>query len=217
MTHPVRFHVEMPLGPRNRLRALLRPVLIIPHLLIVGGPALGILGGGYRTGAFGALALLFALFDWVAILLGLGPIAGLQPLKAQYLQWRARVLAYGSFLRDEYPPFGEGSYPVVLTLPEPPAQRDRLEVALRPLLVLPHLVVLLFLLIAWVVVAFVSWLLLAIRGTMPASLWRFSHDVMAYSLRLEAYALLIHDVFPPFALTETTEQGVPAPPVAARP
>jgi hypothetical protein len=216
MTHPVHFQVEMPVGRRNRLLALLRPVLVIPHLLVVGGPALGLLGGGYRTGALGAVALLFALFDWVAILVGLGPRPGLQPLKYLYLRWRARTLAYAAFLRDEYPPLGEREYPVVLTLPEPPETRDRLEVALRPLLVLPHVLVLVFLLIAWVVVAFISWLLLAIRGTMPASLWRFSRDVMAYSLRLEAYALLVHDVFPPFALTDTAEEAVGAPPAEAR-
>jgi hypothetical protein len=208
MTHPVHFQVEMPVGRRNRLTALLRPLLVIPHLLIVGGPAIGLLGGGYRTGALGAVALLFALFDWVAILAGLGPLTGLQPMRLLYLRWRARTLAYAAFLRDEYPPLGEGDYPVVLTLPEPPATRDRLEVALRPLLVLPHLLVLLFLLIAWVVVAFISWLMLAIGGTMPASLWRFSRDVMAYSLRLEAYALLVHDVFPPFTLTDTAEEVV---------
>jgi hypothetical protein len=216
MTHPVHFQVEMPVGPRNRLTALLRPILVIPHLLVVGGPAIGLLGGGYRTGALGAVALLFALFDWVAILVGVGPLTGLRPLRYLYLQWRARALAYAAFLRDEYPPLGEGDYPVLLTLPEPPGTRDRLEVALRPLLVLPHLLVLVFLLIAWVVVALVSWLLLAVRGTMPASLWRFSRDVMAYSLRLEAYALLVHDVFPPFVLTDTGGEAVGAPPAEAR-
>jgi hypothetical protein len=218
MTHPVHFQVEMPVGRRDRLTALLRPVLVIPHLLIVGGPAIGLLGGGYRTGALGAVALLFALFDWVAILVGLGPLTGLQPMRVLYLRWRARTLAYAAFLRDEYPPLGEGDYPVLLTLPEPPATRDRLEVALRPLLVLPHLLVLLFLLIAWVVVAFISWLMLAIGGTMPASLWRFSRDVMAYSLRLEAYALLVHDVFPPFTLTDTAAEVVGGtPPAEVRP
>jgi hypothetical protein len=35
---------------------------------------------------------------------------------------------------------------------------------------------------------------------MPEALWRFSRDVMAYSLRVEAYALLLHDVFPEFRL-----------------
>jgi hypothetical protein len=202
MNPPVRLLVEAPAGPRNRLSALLRPVLAIPHLLLVGGPALGVLGGGYRFGALGALAFLVAVFDWFAILFGRGPLPGLQPWKRLYLVWRARALAYAAFLRDEYPPFGEGDYPVNLELPPEPATRDRAAVALRPLLVLPHLLVLAFLIIAWAVVALVSWLWLAITGSMPAALWRFTRDVLGYTLRVEAYALLIHDEFPPFALTD---------------
>jgi hypothetical protein len=208
MNPPVRLIVEPPSsGPRDRLSALLRPILAIPHLLLVGGPALGILGGGYRFGALGALAFLVAVFDWFAILFGGGPISGLQPWKRLYLVWRARALAYAAFLRDEYPPFGEGDYPVSLELPPEPVTRDRTAVALRPLFVLPHLLVLMFLVMAWVVVAFVSWLWLVVNGTMPASLWRFTRDVLGYSLRIEAYALLIHDEFPAFALTDAASPG----------
>jgi hypothetical protein len=208
MNPPVRLIVEPPSsGPRNRLSALLRPILAIPHLLLVGGPALGFLGGGYRFGALGALAFLAAVFDWFAILFGSGPVSGLQSWKRLYLVWRARALAYAAFLRDEYPPFGQGDYPVTLDLPPEPATRDRSAVALRPVLVLPHLLVLMFLVMAWVVVAFVSWIWLVVNGTMPASLWRFTRDVLGYSLRVEAYALLIHDEFPPFALTEAPTPG----------
>lgn len=202
MTHPVRFDVEMPTGPRDRLSALLRPVLVIPHLLLVGGPALGILGGGYRMGALGALACLAALFDWFTILVGRGPIAGLQPWKRLYLDWRARALAYAAFLRDEYPPFGEGPYPTSLQLPPAPARHDLLSVALRPLLLIPHALVLCLLLVAWAVSSLISWGWLVITGRMPASLWRFAREVIAYSLRVESYALLLHDEFPPFALSD---------------
>lgn len=207
MSYPVRFEVEPPAEPRDRLRALLRPLLAIPHLLLVGGPALGLLGGGYRAGGLGALAILIAVFDWVAILVTGQPIAGLRPYKRLYLTWRARVLAYASFLRDEYPPFGEGPYPVTFVLPEAPAARDRVNILLRPLMALPHLVVLTVLLIAWAVVMVVSWLWLSVTGRMPASLWRFARDVSAYSLRVEAYFLLLQDQFPPFALGE--EAGHP--------
>ena len=203
----MRFRVEMPLSPRNRLTAFFRPILAIPHLLLVGGPALGLIGVGYRTGALGALALLIALLDWFAILFTGAPIRGLEPLKRLYLKWRARVLAYAGFLLDEYPPFGEGPYPAELELPPTPESRDRLDILIRPLMLIPHLVVLVALLIAWLVVAIVSWLWLSISASLPASLWRFNRDVLAYALRFEAYALLIHDVFPPFALSE---EAVPA-------
>jgi len=48
------------------------------------------------------------------------------------------------------------------------------------------------------------------KGTLGENLWRFTRDVMTYALRVEAYALLIHDEFPPFALsTETAETAEP--------
>jgi hypothetical protein len=112
------------------------------------------------------------------------------------------VLAYAAFLRDEYPPFGEGPYPATLELPEAPEVRDRVAVLLRPIYAIPHLLVLGFLLLAWVVVGLLSWLLLVVTGDLPPSFWRFSRDVMAYSLRVEAYLLLLHDEFPPFVLAE---------------
>jgi hypothetical protein len=192
----------MPDMPRNRLTAFGRPILAVPHLLLVGGPALGLLGGGYRAGALGVVAALAAVIDWFAILFTGSPVQGLEPLKRLYLQWRAHVLAYAGFLRDEYPPFGEGPYPAEVELPATPQTRDRVDVLIRPLMLIPHLVVLALLLIAWIVVAIVSWLWLSIAGELPAPLWRFSRDVVAYSLRFEAYALLVHDVFPPFALSE---------------
>ncbi len=206
MNYPVRFDVAPPPEPRDRLTALLRPILAIPHLVLVGGPALGILGGGYRAGGFGALAMLIAAFDWIAILITGQAIAGLQSYKRLYLSWRARALAYAAFLRDEYPPFGEGTYAVSLDLPELPVLRDRLKILLRPLMALPHVVVLVVLLFAWALAALLSWLWLSLTGALPPFLWRFGRDVMAYSLRVEAYVLLLCDDFPPFVLNEETVQ-----------
>jgi hypothetical protein len=214
MSHPVHFEVSPPEGPRDRLTALLRPLLVIPHLLLVGGPALGVLGGGYRTGGLGALAILIAFLDWLAILFTGSSLRGLEPFKRLYLCWRARVLAYSAFLRDEYPPFGEGAYPVKLALPPSPETRNRANILLRPLMALPHVVVLALLLIAWCVVGFVSWFCLVFTGRLPPSLWCFTRDVLAYSLRVEAYVLLLHDEFPPFTLGKEDTTFVPPQEVA---
>jgi hypothetical protein len=200
----------MPNGPRNRLTALGRPILAIPHLLLVGGPALGILGGGYRTGALGALAILIALIDWFAILFTGSPIRSLDSLKRLYLGWRAHVLAYAAFLRDEYPPFGEGPYPAELELPPTPETRDRVDILLRPIFLIPQFLVLAVLILLWIVVAVLSWIWLSVLGELPPSLWRLNRDICAYSLRVESYALLIHDVFPPFSLTEEEPSAPPA-------
>jgi hypothetical protein len=146
-----------------------------------------------------------AVLDWFAILFTGHSIAGLQSFKRMYLGWRARVMAYACFLRDEYPPFGEGPYPAWLELPDEPQTRDFKAVILRPLLLLPHLVVLFGLLAVTLLVCIGAWFSIVLKGQLGGNLWRFTRDVMAYALRVEAYALLIHDRFPSFALTSETE------------
>jgi hypothetical protein len=207
MTDAVRYHVELP-GARDRWSVLFRPILIIPHAILVGGPFVGLGGGAYRTGALGLLAMTSAFFDWVSILFTGHPVTGLQPFKRLYLSWRARVMAYACFLRDEYPPFGEGPYPAWLELPDEPETRDFKAVLLRPLLLLPHLIVLFCLLVVQLLVCIGAWFAIVFKGRMGENLWRFSRDVMAYALRVEAYALLIHDRFPSFALSVEADDGL---------
>jgi hypothetical protein len=60
MTEPVDLEVSPPAGERNRLTVLARPILAIPHVLMVGGPGIGPGVGGARTGVFGLLALMIA-------------------------------------------------------------------------------------------------------------------------------------------------------------
>jgi hypothetical protein len=207
MSDAVRFHVEPP-GARDRWSAAFRPILVVPHAILVGGPFVGFGGGAYRTGALGLLAITSALLDWFAILFTGRPITGLQSLKRLYLGWRARVMAYACLLRDEYPPFGEGTYPAWLELPEEPEARDFKSVLLRPVLLIPHLLVLLCLLAVALLCCIAGWFSIVFKGRLGENLWRFIRDVMAYALRVEAYALLIHDQFPSFGLAGDAEDVV---------
>src|SRR5580765_5359168 len=204
MTDAVRFHVEPP-GARDRWGALFRPILVIPHAILVGGPFVGFGAGACRTGALGLLAISTAILDWFAILFTGHPLNGLQPFKRLYLGWRARVMAYACLLRDEYPPFGDGPYPASLDLPDQPEVRDFKSVILRPLLLVPHLIVLGILLVVALLACIGAWFSLVFKGTMSEALWRFLRDVMAYALRVEAYGLLMHDTFPSFALVDADE------------
>jgi hypothetical protein len=206
MTDAVRFNVEPP-GARDRWSALFRPILVIPHAILVGGPFVGVGGGAHNTGALGLLAITSAALDWFAILFTGHAIAGLQPFKRLYLGWRARVMAYACLLRDEYPPFGEGAYPAWLELPDAPETRDFKSVLLRPLLVLPHFLVLFCLLIVALLVSIGAWFSIVFKGRLGENLWRFTRDVMAYALRVEAYGLLIHDQFPSFSLSVDAPAG----------
>lgn len=207
MKDAVRFHVEPP-GARDRWTALFRPILVIPHAILVGGPFFGFGGATLRTGALGLLAITSAIFDWFAIVFTGRPIRGLQQFKRLYLRWRARVLAYACLLRDEYPPFGDGPYPAELELPDEPEVRDFKSVLLRPLLLVPHLIVLCALLVVAFLVCIGAWFSIVFKGSMSEALWRFTRDVMAYALRVEAYALLMHDTFPSFSLAVDVDEAV---------
>jgi len=198
----VTFTVTPPAGPRQKLTALFRPILALPHILIVGGPGIGAGAGWERTGVFGTVAFIAAFINWFSIVFTGKGIAGLQALQLTYLKWRANAIAYMALLRDEYPPFGEGAYPVQAQFKSVTEDRDRLSVAFRLILVLPHAIVLFFVFIAWFITAVIGWLAILLTGGYPEGLWRFGEAVQRWSLRVEAYLLLLHDEYPPFGLDE---------------
>ena len=206
MTDLVHFHVEHPGGARDRWGTVFRPILVSPHAILVGGPWIGFGSRFYRGGALGMVALACAVFDWFAIVFTGHSIEGLRNLKRLYLCWRARVMAYAFFLRDEYPPFGDGPYRAWLELPDEPERHGFAVVALRLFLLFPHLIVLLCLMVVQLFIAIASWFSIAFTRRLSDGLWRSTRDVMSYALRVEAYALLMHDQFPSFGLTGEVEE-----------
>jgi uncharacterized protein DUF4389 len=210
--HPVDVSVTPILTGRNRLTCAFRPILGIPHLILVGGPIAGVLslawGPGDETrtelgaggGILGAVAAVVAVIAWFAIVFTGRLPEGLWNLAAYYLRWRVRAVAYLALLRDEYPPFGDGDYPAELTLPPPERSRDRVTVAFRLVLAIPHVLVIWLLGIAWFVTTAVAWLSILVTGGFPASLYSFGVGVMRWTTRVEAYLLLLRDEYPPFSL-----------------
>lgn len=207
--YPVAVRVDPALEPRNRLTPAFRIVLAVPHLILVGGPiALGLLWGsrpggqGWEAGGglLGAVAAAAALIAWFALVFTGRHPEGLSSLGAFYLRWRVRAVAYTALLRDEYPPFGDGSYPAGVEISPPPTQRNRVSVAFRIFLVLPHIVAVWAVSIAWAVTTTVAWFAILFTGRYPAGLYRFGTGVLRLSTRVEAYLLLLTDVYPPFSL-----------------
>jgi hypothetical protein len=210
--HPVGVVVSPVSAPRNRLTVAFRPILAIPHLLIVGAPIALAMGWSWQSepggthewsasgGVLGAVAAVTAMISWFAIVFtGIHP-EGLRSLAAFYLRWRVRATAYMTLLRDEYPPFGDEPYPASLVLDPPEAPRDRVSVGFRIFLILPHLIALCFLSIAWCFTTIIAWFAILFTGRYPESLERFSMGVLRWNIRVEAYALLLHDEYPPFRL-----------------
>jgi hypothetical protein len=203
--------VEPALGPRNRLTCGFRLILAVPHLLFVGGPiALGLtwagrpegqdLGWQGAGGVLGAVACVAALVSWFAIVFTGRHPSELWKLGAFYLRWRVRAVAYTALLRDEYPAFADGPYPVSLDLSEPASPRHRLTVAFRIVLAVPHILAIWALGIAWACTTVVAWFAILLTGRYPAGLYRFAIGVFRWNTHVEAYLLLLTDTYPPFAL-----------------
>ena len=206
--YPVTIDVEPATGERNRMTIAFRMILGIPHALLIGGIGLVFTlgsassnyGGILALGALGALASVCALISWFAIMFKDEHPEGLRDLGLFYLRWRTRGLAYLALFRDEYPPFGDGDYPASITVNLAVGPRDKKSVGLRIFYLIPHIIILWVLSIAWMVTSIIAWFSLLIGGTYPESLYNFGIGVMRWSLRVEAYGLLLVDEFPPFSL-----------------
>ena len=209
--YPVTVEIQAATEDRNRLTAAFRFFLALPHLILVGGPVAVIVSAEWGTesgwhfsygagGVLGLVAFLAAVFAWFAILLtGRYPEA-VRNLASFYLRWRLRAVAYMTLLRDEYPPFGDDPYPTLLALAPPEGERNRLTVAFRVLLAIPHLVALWGLSLAWAFSTAVAWAVILFTGRYPEPLYGFAIGVLAWGMRVEAYMLLLTDDYPPFTL-----------------
>jgi uncharacterized protein DUF4389 len=204
--YPVVVRIDPQYRERDRLTVALRLLLAIPHMIFVGTVGLSFaarsgsrdfVSVGGETGLLGGVAWLLAIVSWFTIVISGVHINVVRRYTRFYLRWRVRALAYLMLLVDRYPPFGDGEYPATLTLAEPPA-RDRLTVGFRLFLVIPHLIVLFFLICAWWVTSFVSWLLILFTGEYPQGLYDFGAGVLRWLIRVEAYMLLYVDEYPPF-------------------
>lgn len=209
--HPVDVHVEPQLDERDRLSVAFRIILALPHLVLVGGPLF--LGwswssreaaNGYEWsaggGALGAVAVVIGIIAWFAILFTGAYPDGLRQLVVYYLRWRVRAVAYLLLLRDEYPPFGEGRYPVRCIIEPAVEPRDRLSVGFRIILAIPHLIALWVLGVAAALTTVGAWLAILVTGRFPQQLYTFATGVLHWTTRVEAWLLLLHDEYPPFSL-----------------
>ena len=206
--YPVTVDVQPAAGPRDRLTIGFRIILAIPHVVLVGGlgfaASLGVwwndFGGVFVLGVLGAVASVCGVISWFAIMFANQHPPGLRDLCLYYLRWRARGLAYVALFRDEYPPFGDAEYPASISVVLAEGERDKKSVGLRIFYLIPHAIVLWALSIVWMVTSIIAWFSLLLNGTYPESLYNFGLGVMRWSLRVEAYALLLVDEFPPFSL-----------------
>jgi hypothetical protein len=202
-TFPLTFSVDYPDRPLNRLTTGLRFLWIIPIGVVaalIGSGTLSMEGTGYSwSWAVGGILFLPVLlmilfrqkyprwwFDW----------------NLNLTRFLTRVAAYAELLRDEYPSTDE-EQAVHLDFPYPDAkQLNRWLPIVKWLLAIPHWIVLYFLWIGAIVCIIIAWFAILFTGRYPRSLFDYVVGVNRWSLRVEAYALLlITDQYPPFTLS----------------
>jgi hypothetical protein len=72
---------------------------------------------------------------------------------------------------------------------------------LKGFLLLPHLFVMYFLMIAMMVTGFLGQLIVLITGSYPEPLWNFNLGVLRWAVRMNAWLYGITDEYPPFRLS----------------
>jgi hypothetical protein len=214
--YPITYDVEPRYADRNRLTVAFRIILAIPQALLVGGPGYSGSGlswvwrwsdvrwaffGSFGSGVLGVAAWAMAVISWFAIVFTGKQPRGLWDFTNFFMRWRGSAVAYMALLRDEYPPFGpgDGSYPARFDVAGFPETRNRWSVGLRLIYVIPQAIVLFFLGIAWAVTVILAWFAILFTGRYPEGLYTFGVGYMRWSLRVEAYMLLMRDEYPPFS------------------
>ena len=203
--YPVQYSVDYPEGPRNRLTALFRIVLVIPIFIVIafvsGYTSSGSLEFDQTFGAFFAGGIIFVApllmilfrkkyprwwFDW----------------NLELQRFGARVGSYLLLLRDEYPSTDE-EQSVHLDIPYPNAQEDlnRFLPLIKWLLAIPHYIVLAVLTVLALIITFIALLAILITGKYPRGMFDFVVGVGRWAYRVIAYvAILSTDKYPPFRL-----------------
>jgi hypothetical protein len=159
--------------------------------------------------ALGILSQVVAVIAWFIVLFTGKLPSGLAGVQTMYLRYANRVYAYAGFLKDAYPPFAfdttstdPGNYAGETVDFEPELEnRNRLTTFFRLILVIPHLIVLFFLgIAAWLAVFPIGFIAVLVTARWPEGIRRFVVGVMRWSLRVNAYQLLLTDEYPPFSL-----------------
>lgn len=193
----------------DRLTTFFRLIWAIPILVILGlltatgnetvitetGEQVTSSGGGIVGGLFAA-TLLMILF------------------RQRYPRWwfdfareltrfQARIGAYLALLTDQYPSTVD-EQAVHLEIDYPDAEHDlnRGLPLVKWLLAIPHYIVLFFLALGALVAVVIAWFAILFTGRYPKALFDYVVGVGRWSLRVQAYAvLLVTDRYPPFSLT----------------
>ena len=134
----------------SRLLIFVKWLLAIPHIFVLA--------------LLGIVVAVITIVAWFAILITGKYPEGMWRFSVGYMNWTARVNAYVSLMRDEYPPFSfDGDYPAGVRL-EYPTHMSRLLIFIKWLLIIPHTFVLYFVGIGASIVTLIAFFVILFTG-----------------------------------------------------
>jgi hypothetical protein len=191
MDYPATIDVQTPDKVAN-WRPLVHWIMALPHYLIAN--------------VLMIVAEVVAVVSWFAILITGKLPEGLANMTCLALRYQTRTMAFAGFLHEEYPPFDfsttpaePGGTPVSINFVPALGGRNRLTCALRILWLIPAAIVTMIIVLIGSICWFVSIFAVLFTGKWPASLHAWVMKSMRASLRLNAYALLLTDEYPPMS------------------
>jgi hypothetical protein len=191
--YPATFTLDPPEKVAN-WRPLVNWLLAIPHLFVLS--------------ALNSVSEIIGIVSWVIILFTGELPEALANFQVMIMRYSARTYVFAGFLKEEYPlftfamtPTDPGDDPRVHVDVAPQlVNRNRLTVAFRIILVIPQFIVLALLGAASFVAVVIAFFAVLFTGQWPDGLRDFVVKVMRWSVRVQAYFLLLTDEYPPFAL-----------------
>jgi hypothetical protein len=204
--YPLRFAVDYPDRPLNRLTTAFRVITVIPIAIVLAtvegySAQYGASAQSARTVVVGGTGLLF-LPPLLMIVFRQKYPRWWYDWNLAFLRFSNRVGVYLALMDDRYPSTDE-EQAVHLEFGYPDAQAglNRWLPLVKWFLAIPHYLVLVALYIGAVFALIGAWLTILVTGRYPRGLFGYVEGVIRWQNRVVAYALvLVTDRYPPFRL-----------------
>ena len=195
MTYPVDLRLVAPDKVAN-WRPLVHWLLGLPQLIIAN--------------VLNDVAGVLAFVSWFIILFTGRLPDGIAKFQCMVLRYEARTYSYVLWLREPYPPFefdmtaaDPGTDPIRVDIAPQLENRNRLTVGLRLIWIIPILLWAIVIAIVTLFASIVGFFAVLFTGHWPEGLRRFMVNAFRLGARVNAYARLVVDDYPPFALDDT--------------
>jgi hypothetical protein len=176
-------------------RALVHIFMAIPHLIVLS--------------LLGIVAQVVGVISWFIILFTGKLPEGLHNMQAMYLRYTNRTVGFMLLLTEEYPPFefdanalDQTNYPIRSDYDYQGEGRNRLTTFFRFIMLIPAMFVLYIVMIGASVVYILAWFAVLFTGKMPSGMRNFLIGTARWGNRVQAYARLLTDEYPPFSMDE---------------